>query len=147
MMPRSWNFFQFFFPWYPSSAKPLSWVSHGKKKKRVGSKKVRRLLNYFHPSSQDSVCSTTSAILVLHGFFHGWGFGAHLDRTAGTASRFIVTRVFRVFWREWEWLRGDASFGWRGVSGAVERMKETGPTLFFVFFGLKFARSSNPRAF
>lgn len=32
MMPRSWNFFQFFFPWYPSSAKPLSWVSHGKKK-------------------------------------------------------------------------------------------------------------------
>jgi hypothetical protein len=29
----------------------------------------------------------------------------------------------------------------------VERMKKTGPTLFVVFFGLKFARFSYPRAF
>jgi hypothetical protein len=96
-MPRSWIFFQFFFPWYPSSANPLSWVSQGKKNRGWA---ARKFVDYsttsihFHrspfvpPRQQSSSCTD----------FHGWGFVAHLDRTARTASRFIVTQEYCGFY-------------------------------------------------
>ncbi len=89
-MPRSWIFLQFF----PHSThhRLTHWVEYHREKKR--GRAARKFVDYstafihlhrtpFVPPRQQSSSCTD---------FHGWGFVAHLDRTAGTASRFIVTQ-------------------------------------------------------